>query len=242
MAASIEKRCDLSPDGTKLVYFAARFNAHTLRDQEYTYAWSGVSKIPWLTALALWPKGDCWHGGGLFETNKRLWLNHQPSQATPHPEHLPHGLTVVANPEACGEDAPVYLRRLKRDGWVLRQEQRVRYTRGSFVTEVPGIHEKKHHDAEVSLVMTTTLAGFKPRQEFTLRDELADQTVSAEGVLLEGATQADFDQSGRLIFVRAGKLFAASARGFLTGEVQELADFNSAQPERTKAPAWARTW
>src|SRR5690606_15991035 len=69
-----ERRCDLSPDGRLFLYFAAKF--HRAQAQgSYTYSWTAVSKPPWLTAIALWPKGDAWHGGGLFESNTALMLN-----------------------------------------------------------------------------------------------------------------------------------------------------------------------
>lgn len=44
-----ERRCDLSPDGEMLVYFAAGW-----RRQPFT--WTAISRPPFLTALALWPK------------------------------------------------------------------------------------------------------------------------------------------------------------------------------------------
>lgn len=53
-----DRRADLSPDGQLLVYFAA--------DHKYLKGpatWTAVSKIPYLTALAFFPKGDCWAGG-----------------------------------------------------------------------------------------------------------------------------------------------------------------------------------
>lgn len=84
-----EKRCDLSPKGDYLIYFVSKINKKTIVDSEYTYAWTAVSKPPWLTALALWPKGDCWHGGGLFENDSTLMLNHRPNVAKPHPQHVP---------------------------------------------------------------------------------------------------------------------------------------------------------
>jgi hypothetical protein len=34
-----------------------------------------ISKAPYLKAQTLLAKGDCWHGGGLFSSNKELWLN-----------------------------------------------------------------------------------------------------------------------------------------------------------------------
>src|ERR1700760_351322 len=51
-----ERRCDLSPEGDMLLYFAA-----THRKPYGT--WSAVSRPPFFTALALWPKGDAWGGG-----------------------------------------------------------------------------------------------------------------------------------------------------------------------------------
>lgn len=38
-------------------------------------SWTAVSKTPYLKAITLLSKGDCWHGGGLFRTNTRYWLN-----------------------------------------------------------------------------------------------------------------------------------------------------------------------
>src|SRR5215208_5768777 len=83
-----ERRSDLSPDGTKLIYFAQKINRETIDDKEYTYAWTAISHPPNLTASALWAKGDCWHGGGLFQDNKTVFLNHKPEAAIPHPKHL----------------------------------------------------------------------------------------------------------------------------------------------------------
>src|SRR3954469_17262682 len=54
-----ERRCDLSPDGRHLVYFAmnGRWDAETKG------AWTGVSRAPYLKAITLLAKGDCWNGG-----------------------------------------------------------------------------------------------------------------------------------------------------------------------------------
>lgn len=50
-----EERCSLSPNGDKLVYLAA--------DQKPPYyAWTAVSRVPFLTALALWPNMGTWGG------------------------------------------------------------------------------------------------------------------------------------------------------------------------------------
>ena len=58
-----ERRCDLSPDGEMLAYFAAKHRGPF-------GTWTAVSRPPYLTALALWPKGDAWGGGALFEDER----------------------------------------------------------------------------------------------------------------------------------------------------------------------------
>ena len=64
-----ERRCDLSPDGELLIYFAANWKSEH-------QSWTAVSRPPYLTALAFWPKGDAWGGGGLFMSPRTIGLNH----------------------------------------------------------------------------------------------------------------------------------------------------------------------
>src|SRR6185369_10123233 len=147
-----ERRCDLSPTGSRLIYFASKLNKRTLEDPEYTYAWTAISRPPSFTALALWPKGDCWHGGGLFETNRTIWLNHRPDAAKPHPEHKPKGFKVLPNPQAYGEDGPIYARRLIRDGWVQTREGNYPLTDREWKTETSQILEKPNRWNSVVLI------------------------------------------------------------------------------------------
>jgi hypothetical protein len=86
-----EDRCDLSPNGELLLYFAHKGPG---RDPLYRDSWTAVSRAPWLHALALWPEGGTWGGGGRFRGNREvvLWT----SRATrPHPDHKPQGLKVA---------------------------------------------------------------------------------------------------------------------------------------------------
>ena len=66
-----ERRCDLSPDGKHFLYFAMNGKW----DGELKGSWTAISRTPYLKAIGLWAKGDCWHGGGLFRTNRDYWLN-----------------------------------------------------------------------------------------------------------------------------------------------------------------------
>src|SRR5215472_15285961 len=56
-----ERRADISPDGRFLIYFAmnGKWNSETKG------SWTAISHAPWLKAIALFGKGDCWNGGGL---------------------------------------------------------------------------------------------------------------------------------------------------------------------------------
>jgi hypothetical protein len=64
-----EERCDLSPDGALLVYFAGKFKPEV-------DTFTAISRPPFFTALAFWPDRGTWGGGGVFETNRRVALQY----------------------------------------------------------------------------------------------------------------------------------------------------------------------
>lgn len=55
-------RCDLSPDGQHFLYFALKGGA----TDETKGSYSALSRPPYFTALALFPMGHTWGGGGVF--------------------------------------------------------------------------------------------------------------------------------------------------------------------------------
>lgn len=59
------ERCDLSPDGRHFIYFALNGDWGGESRGSYT----AISRPPWFTALALFPQGDTWGGGGRFLDN-----------------------------------------------------------------------------------------------------------------------------------------------------------------------------
>jgi hypothetical protein len=225
-------RSDLSPDGSLLVYFANKFNRKTVADKEYTYAWTAISKPPYLTALALWPKGDCWHGGGLFEGPHDLFLNHRPEAAVPHPKHLPKGLRIRPNPQASGEDDPILVPRMERDGWRFVQWLDYDYTYKR--TNQPAIGEKKFRKGRLTL---------RVEKYFDDNEQLLCYVVNGKGVRMElgVGSWADIDQQGRVVFSSEGKLFAGAIKKDKV-VLTELADFRSAKPTQVKPVAWAQQW
>jgi hypothetical protein len=114
-----ERRSDLSPDGKHLIYFAmnGKWSSPALG------AWTAVSRAPYLRAVALYAKGDCWHGGGLFVDNRHYWLNdgygHKSLTTTTEVHRADRSAYV---PTWGGECWGVYFLRLERDGWTPRPE------------------------------------------------------------------------------------------------------------------------
>jgi len=51
-----ERRADLSPDGRYLIYFARGGRRHA----ETRGSWTAISRAPFLHAVTLYGKGDCW--------------------------------------------------------------------------------------------------------------------------------------------------------------------------------------
>ncbi len=114
-----ERRCDISPNGKLLIYFAmnGRWKSETKG------AWTAISRVPYLKAITLLGKGDCWHGGGLFLSDREYWLNdgfgHTNLRVSRDVRRI-----VDYQPLAYygGECLTVYYNRLQRDGWVRKSD------------------------------------------------------------------------------------------------------------------------
>jgi hypothetical protein len=236
------RRSDLSPDGELLAYFASQFNRRTVApDSDYTYAWTALSRPPWLTALALWPKGDCWHGGGLFLGNKRLLLNHRPERAKPHPRHRPQSLEVVSNPDAAGEDDPIYSQRLDRDGWVVRQKWQIEQ-RGYpefYRTIAPEVRARSRRSGERSqtVLIERRIDGLRYRELFRTEGFAAPVVPPVDAM-----DWLDWDQAGRLVVLGDGRIWSAEVVKAVAKPFRELLDLRGDMPEDREAPAAARSW
>ena len=107
-----ERRSDLSPSGNRLVYFASKYKTPLK-------TWTAVSRPPWLTALALWPNGDTYGGGGLWEEEDVLRLHHSGQLKLGEGFVLPKRVVVSGTPplEHAGVEDTIWKTRLARDGW-----------------------------------------------------------------------------------------------------------------------------
>ncbi len=216
-----ERRSDLSPDGKHFLYFA--MNGHW--GSETKGAWTAISRAPYLKAVALYAKGDCWHGGGLFFSERDFWLNdgfgHEDLRSSKSLRRSSRRPAAYYG----GECPTVYFNRLQRDGWTLKSEKPL----GTVVFEktlTKGWILRKFAFAET---------GAPPgRGCYWDAHELARAEIGASLSFPEWEWAEWVD--GRLVFATEGKLFTAglAARG-LTRE-KLLADFNEMKFERRVAP------
>ncbi len=234
-----ERRCDLSPSGERLIYFAAKFKGPV-------YSWTAVSRPPYLTALALWPKGDTWNGGGLFQSENAILLDQVP--AVPAEGEIPSWITVRSLLAPMGEDAPVYHRRLLRDGWVLRHEGVQHSGERGWTYDPPTVYARQAQIAHRSLrlEMRTVGIGHTPGDPWY---EIDHRVMEGENVILDlGRTDwADWDFQSDLLFAREGRLYRLThahlaAPTCTVAEAVLLADFRDHRFEEKPPPHRALRW
>jgi hypothetical protein len=242
-----ERRCDLSPRGDLLIYFAAKHRPPF-------GSWTAVSRPPWFTALALWPKGDCWGGGGLFKNGRLIQLNHWSCQMTlADGFRLPSSIAVapLGDRAGCGEDDPIEGARLVRDGWklvrpgTLQAEQHRESLRWRFsldrLWQKPQPGASRH-----ALRMLVRGIGERDGPWYRLDHDVVDADGQIR-VYLPGTDWADWDRNGDLLFSREGALFRLAAdmigHGNDFGEqAGRLADFTDMSFEPIAAPGSATHW
>jgi len=243
-----ERRCDLSPDGDKLIYFAA--NYRTFRGPP---TWTAVSRPPYLKALAMWPKGDAWGGGGLFEDDHTIQLNHQEGDdELAKGFALGKGIRVKPFGEftGSGEDDPLYHTRLIRDGWVLKQQaERTGYSHSgpmNWVFTQPEIYEKTLTRKGRKFALQAQLQGIGERGGlwYPIDHQILDEQ-STPLITLPRTSWADWDQDGSLLFAEGGKLFRLEWTldgGLNRVNEKELIDLSATTFMAAPTPAVAAKW
>jgi hypothetical protein len=237
-----ERRCDLSPNGRLLVYFAAKYRAPL-------YSWTAVSRPPFLTALALWPKDDCWGGGGHFLTQHRIALNHRANEMKLGDGfRIPKWLRVESfgKYSGRGEDDPIWEATLQKNGWALTSWPSK--TKDEFGAKVmwepsPPIAWRKPNPRwpkKYSLEMSIIGIGEKSGPWY-----VTEHSIVRDGRDLDRLGRsdwADWDSSGDLLFAMDGCLYRARCRaGALTSleDADKVADFSNLKFAERKAPAKA---
>ena len=238
-----ERRCDLSPSGQRLIYFAAN-------QKKPFFSWTAVSRPPFLTAVALWPKGDAWGGGGLFGGENEIRLNHREGETTMADGFsLPR--TVRVEPlgfgSGWGEDSPIEDTRLKRDGWIkaAEGEQSSHGIRQRLAWEInpPLIWSKRNPGKKYELQMHIKGIGQRNGPWYVIDYVLTkDQVAVAK---LDATDWADWDRNGDLLFGKGGRLYRVSCRSKGTLDVsnaEELIDLRGNKFTNLASPIEAKQW
>lgn len=208
-----DERSDISPDGAFLLLFLGTF-----RPPLRTY--TVLSRPPFFTALALWPKGDTWGGGGFFVGSRRIMLDHTGSQSVPASGFAPpRGFTV----DLADSSAPALLKRLEAHARLSLTWQK---------QDAGRIWEKPSRGG------ATLVATSRRRQlDYTL-------VSSTREVALPGAGWADIDTNGDIVFaisgalhrLRAGDIADAMTSPDVVPHASVLADFTDMRFENVVAP------
>ncbi len=221
-----ERRCDLSPDGRHFLYFAMDGKWRSPSKG----SWSAISCPPSLKALAFFPKGDCWNGGGLFLDHGRYWLN----GAGCH--HIDRDRTGLRRDDSYrptggrgGECLGVYYPRLLRDGWMRNDHLSAGITDQCDVFEKPlgnGWTLRKYAHAQV---------GSPPGKGCYWDEHELVHTGTNRCVRQSDWEWADLD-GARLVWAQAGCLWAGSLTATGLAAPRLLHDFNPMTFECRAAP------
>jgi len=241
-----ERRCDLSPNGERLIYFAANH-------KKPYFSWTAVSRPPFLTALALWPKGDAWGGGGLFTSENKIQLNHRASEMEVADDFkLPVNINVTSFGvcSGWGEDSPIWETQLQRDGW--RNVQDGKVLEGSTPSAVywtfdpPQVWGKQNPRSPKQYELQMHIHGLHQREgpwyvmEYLVTDEGAPIFTLTE------TDWADWCPSGDLLFAKGGKLFrlkCSPRRGLAElVKAKELIDLRDRKFKQVTSPIEAKQW
>lgn len=221
-----ERRCDLSPDGKWFIYFAMNGRWQS----KAKGSWTAISRAPFLKAVTLLAKGDCWHGGGLFLDNTTYWLNdgygHQTLSSHPSLKRDP-----AWRPSAWygGECPGVYYLRLQRDGWTLARQQKQRD--GSEVT----VFEKLLPGGWVLRKFAHEQVGAPPGKGCYWDEHELEH--SASRTLLEGKDWEWADVDGkRLVWAADGCLWTGYVRKRGVQDPRCLHDFRALKFTARAAP------
>lgn len=235
-----EHRCDLSPSGQKLIYFVGSYR-NPMR------TWTAVSRPPFLTALLLWPKGDAWGGGGLFDDERTILLNHGRSQHKPAEGfHIPRTITVseLGNYAGRGEDDPIWSMRLDRDGWKLKRRGKYRENKGNPRIWIECVEKGLRVKSLGAWTLEMLFAGIRETDGpwYLMEYRVVDRHGNV--VLDLGRTDwADWSRDGDLLFAKEGCLFRARMNKETgPGRPEKLIDLSGLKFEAIEPKPEATRW
>jgi hypothetical protein len=223
-----EKRCDVSPDGEWMIYFAG------VQNRQGGHSWTGLARPPWLKTVAYSEGTGTWLGGGFWRDVRTLAVTAYPGWATP----------VLK-----GEGEPRLPFAVERHDW--------RRDAGDLEVLTHRFDRDWQADESASAPRTTVAQGGnwsvrgvawswtrKPsRKHPTLRvrgpvdtDTGFAFSLDKNPALLADVDWADYDALGQLVFARAGVLYRCELDDLRAGRITQSIDLEPLQPPE-RAPA-----
>ncbi|AWN54667.1 hypothetical protein [Methylobacterium sp. 17Sr1-1] len=186
------ERSALAPDGEHLLTFMGSFRPPFR-------TWTALSRPPYFTALALWPKGDTWGGGGAFLSERTFALAHGSSPAPLAPGFaLPEGFTLLPPGPATDERFARATSRLPHE-W--------RMVDGSGTPSAPWASTC---DGPSGLALRAWWEADDPHRPW--RGERRIELIQGDRrAALPGVGWAGFDVTGDLLLARGGTLLRCMA-------------------------------
>jgi hypothetical protein len=249
-----EHDCDLSPDGEYLVYFAAKHKGPF-------GTWTAISRPPFLTALALWPVGDTWNGGGIFLGPREVGLAHRATQMELAPGfalpknwrvgQLPHptfNFTVDYTPYI---GSPLECIRLTRAEWEINPGKSHQQKRGSevWLKFDPPLTFRRRQPGHANPILSSIITGRFVRNGPS--DQRCAEISDQNGRVLRRFDVADwveFSHGGDLLVATAGCLYRLPAHrvGLASDDPLEgaklVADLRPLTFRQRVASSEARRW
>ena len=221
-----ERRSDISPAGTHWIYFAMNGKWNSAARG----SWTAIARAPWLKAISMFPKGDCWNGGGLFLSDRSYWLN----DGYGH-EIMFERQEVERDKDYCpknqygGECQNVYYNRLQRDGWIIKNTSK----KGKWDTET--IFEKGIAKQWVLRKICHAQLG-SPKGKGCYWDEHELINGSKQSISMPAWEWAEWID-GAVFYAEHGVLYKLKVQSAnILGEPKLLHEFNDYKFESIQAP------
>jgi hypothetical protein len=212
------QKCDLSPDGSWLLYSAMKVGSEWAAGDIY----EAISRLPWLTALAAWNSGTTYTRGMHFEADTAQTDVGLPDVGDASAVVARYGLSWTRPDQFAVE---------RRRGWVESIDTPQRDAGGAW--DENRRVEMMKRSGDVTLHVEGRYAAFRtgdpadgpPVYWMTQDDELE---------VLDGVQWADWDHQGRLLVATTGGILEARPVG--GGSTVIVADLARLQPKPRAAP------
>jgi hypothetical protein len=225
------RRCDLSPDGTLLAYFAAKGP----RDRPFD-PYVAVSKLPWLHALALWRMGTTYWYGHHFTAPGGGDALRDPDVGDARPLWRRHGLAASSTASYAGE---------RRRGWS-EDPRSEPYSGKGWDERRRVVLVKPRPRGDERLVLLDDDPPALRAAAAAGEVEGRHATYAIEGGRgarpLPGVAWAEWGHDGRLLVATVGGALQIRTTASRFEEPVVEHDLAALRPDPRRAPEWAQRW